>query len=120
MKHFITSSLLSLILFSCNTQSDPSIIGKWQSASNKNITIEFKENGDYIFCINNNCTEDQNNLHYMFDRSATEFNLHFDELSKDTVIQFGKLSFINSNKINIELYDEEKAFQSKNEFERMK
>lgn len=119
MKHFITFSLISLIMISCNRDSDHSIIGKWQSTSNENITVEFTEDGDYIFCVNSNCTDDQNHLQYQYDRSSSDFNLKFKASENDESKHLGKLSFKESNKIDVELYSLEKKLQSKKEFTRL-
>lgn len=120
MKTYIIPALLSSLIFSCTQEtSSNALIGKWQSKSSEDISIEFTESGAYIFCTQHGCTDKEHQLVYHYNRAATDFNLVLKMDENDTLKHYGKLKFVGDNELSIELYTHSKALQSKNEFVRL-
>jgi hypothetical protein len=119
MKKILLLASIFCFLISCDQGiSDNSLVGKWQSKSNENISIEFTESGAYIFCTQHGCTDAEQQLVYHYNRTATDFNLVLGVEGIDTLKHYGKLAFVGDNELSIELYTPLKAFQTKNTFVR--
>ena len=105
----IISLLVIVFSISCsNASHDFSLIGKWDSTSNKQFAMKFEESGKYTPIFNETSVSNSNDMFYKYFKSSGNNVLVIYTKDNDTrdslifkVIDHNKIEFIKNNDKNV-------------------